>query len=436
MTEREKLMKKLQAREARRTALLSKNEKSTDEAELRFIGLQLDAVNDEIAELRSELSDIDVEDRVAAELAKRDASDTDDVSEAEARTAAVNGKGTQERPNSESRGFTPGVGFAPVAGGTPGALEDRAAADKADREKRGKNLMEGRSVTVGSSSVVLPKHTSSTINGTFEKVSGLVDGVDRLVLPGGESFSQPYEKDTPEGNYTAEGVAPGDTDVTFGYADINKTKITAYSEITNEIKKLPAADYESVVIGGISKSARRKLAKEILVGTGAAGHLTGILTTAAAAIDVATDIGISAIAIGTLKTIIYSYGGDEAVEESAVLILNKKDLLAFSQLRTTDGKDYHTIITNGNTGTIDGIPFIINSAAAAVSATATTVGTYCMAYGSLANYKLVVFSDLDVQRSTDYKFKEGMIAHRGEVYAGGNVVAFNGFIRVKKATAV
>lgn len=40
-----------------------------------------------------------------------------------------------------------------------------------------------------------------------------------------------------------------------------------------------------------------------------------------------------------------------------------------------------------------------------------------------------LFSDLDVQRSTDYKFKEGMIAHRAEIYAGGNVVAYNGFIR-------
>ena len=72
--------------------------------------------------------------------------------------------------------------------------------------------------------------------------------------------------------------------------------------------------------------------------------------------------------------------------------------------------------------------------APALSASATAAGTYCMAYGSLSNYRLVVFSDLDVQRSTDYKFKEGMIAHRAEIYAGGNVVTYNGFIRVKKAT--
>jgi HK97 family phage major capsid protein len=84
--------------------------------------------------------------------------------------------------------------------------------------------------------------------------------------------------------------------------------------------------------------------------------------------------------------------------------------MAFSQLKTSTGSDYHKIVTNGNSGTIDGIPFIINSAGcAAVSNSKTTSGTYCMAYGALQNYKLVIFSDLTVERSTDYKFKEGMI---------------------------
>ena len=55
-----------------------------------------------------------------------------------------------------------------------------------------------------------------------------------------------------------------------------------------------------------------------------------------------------------------------------------------------------------------------------------------MAYGSLSNYEIALFSDLEVKQSTDYKFKEGQIAHRGSVFAGGNVVAHNGFVRVKK----
>lgn len=423
---KDKLLKLLKAKEDQRAALVTRSEKSEDITELRSITAQIEGLNGEITELRGLITEAE-----AAENAGNTSGD-DPEDELDERTAAV----TQpdNRKPTEQRSFTPGIGFKPVPGGKGGA-EDREAKEVADREKRGKDLKEGRSVTVASSSIVLPKQTSSTINGTFNQVSSLVDGVDRLVINGGESFSQPYEKTTPDGNYTDEGAAPANTDVTFGYADINKTKIAAYSEITNEVKKLPAADYENVVMNGITRSERKKLAKEIMVGTGAAGHLVGILTTAAAAIDTATDLSIASITNTTLNEIIFSYGGDENVESQAVLILNKVDLKAFSQLRTTDGKPFHTIVTNGNSGTIDGIPFIINSAASALSASGTATGAYCMAYGSLANYKLVIFSDLDVQRSTDYKFKEGMIAHRGEIYAGGNVVAYNGFVRVKKAAA-
>ena len=55
-----------------------------------------------------------------------------------------------------------------------------------------------------------------------------------------------------------------------------------------------------------------------------------------------------------------------------------------------------------------------------------------MAYGPLSNYTMAIFSEMEVKRSTDYKFKEGMIAHRGVVFSGGNVTAKNGFLRVKK----
>lgn len=412
---KDKLLKLLKAKEEARAALVAKSEKSEDVNELRSINSQLETINADIVELRGMIAE--------AEAAEK--TDEEDVDE---RTKAVTGTEKQEK-----RDFKPGVGFKPVPEGTPSATEDRAKKELVDREKRGTDLKEGRSVTVATSSIVLPKVASNTINGTFVQVSSLVDGVDRLVLNGGESFSQPYEKETPDGTYTDEGGTPTDTDVAFGYADINKTKITAYSEITNEVKKLPAADYEGVVMTGISRSARKKLAKEILIGSGATGHLVGIFNSNATAIATSTDISIASITNTTLNEIIFGYGGDEAVEDQAVLILNKADLKAFSQLRTNDGKTFHTIVTHGNSGTIDGIPYIINSAAAALSATATTAGAYCMAYGALSNYKLVVFSDLDVQRSTDYKFKEGMIAHRGEVYAGGNVVAYNGFLRVKKA---
>jgi HK97 family phage major capsid protein len=115
--------------------------------------------------------------------------------------------------------------------------------------------------------------------------------------------------------------------------------------------------------------------------------------------------------------------------------LSKQDLYAFAKVKGADKKRAYDIKTMGNTGTINGIPYIINSACGALSSTPTTTtpATYCMAYGSLSNYQKVIFSNVVIQYSTDYKFKQGNIAHRGSVFMGGNVVAANGFIRVVRA---
>lgn len=303
-------------------------------------------------------------------------------------------------------------------------------------EKRGQALMENRAVTVGSGNVVLPKHSATDIRPTFNEVSTLIDRVSSKTLKGGESYQQPYIKSYGEGDYTTEGNDYNTSETTFGYADITKAKVTAYSEDTEELQKLPAADYDAEVMKGITVATRKKLTREILIGTGATNRLAGIFSAAATAIDAETDLEISAIDASTLDEIIYSYGGDEDVEDAAVLILNKLDLKAFAKLRTSDGKKVYNVVSQGNSGTIDGVPFIINSACKAVSDAKTTAGQYSMAYGPLSNYQLTIFSDMDVQRSTDFKFKQGMIAHRGSVFAGGNVISKNGFLRVKKAATV
>ncbi|MCM8900613.1 phage major capsid protein [Caldicoprobacter algeriensis] len=315
-------------------------------------------------------------------------------------------------------------------------VEDRAAKEREEAEKRGQALKENRAVTVGTSNIILPQHQATDIRPTFNEVSSLVDRVTIKVLNGGESFKQPYLVGYGIGDYTAEGADYAEAEPAFGYADIIKAKITAYAEDTEELQKLPAADYDAEVMRGIRIAIRKKLAREILIGTGGPNRLAGIFSTAATAIDPATDLEIATIDDKTLDEIIFSYGGDEEVEDAAVLILNKKDLKAFSQLRTADGKKLHNIVVNGNTGTIDGIPFIINSACKAISDPNTAAGEYCMAYGPLSNYMLCIFSDMEVMRSTDYKFKQGMIAHKGVIFAGGNVVSKNGFLRIKKASAV
>lgn len=323
---------------------------------------------------------------------------------------------------------------------TPGT--EKRKSEKVDHEKRGKQLKEGRSITVGSSQIVTPKHTGDTIKPTFNEVSSIVDMVDNKVLPGGESYEQPYEKPMnvegkSEGGYTEQGAEYQEVETVTAYAPITKAKITAYQEEPEEVTKLAAADYDSLIVAGTNKALRKKLAKEILVGNGGQNQLTGIFhnpsETKKQIIDPNTDIEVTEINAETLDEIIYSYGGDEEVESLSVLILNKKDLKAFAKVKDQQGKKVYNIVNQGNKGTIDNVPFVINSACGSISDTNTTKGKYCMAYGPMENYLVTVFSDVDIQRSTDYKFKQGIICHKGVTFIGGNVQAYNGFIRVKKA---
>jgi HK97 family phage major capsid protein len=435
---KKKLLKMLGAKEARKKELINKAEATEDVKELRAISAELESLNGEINELR-EMIDAQPDDEPAESNKKKvketrstKADDGGDDGEGgdddgEFRSDKLNNK-------TEKRGAVPQGRLNPMGTYSVGDGQDesRAKEQREAAEKRGNDLKEGRSVTVSSSNIVVPQRDANDIRQTFNEVSSLIDNVSQKPLIGGESFRQPYVAGYGTGDYKNEGQAYAEAEPTFGYAQINKTKITAYAEDSEELTKLPAADYDAEVQKGIRIACRKKITREILVGDGSTGHIVGIFSDAATAIDADTDIDIAEIDETTLDEIIFSFGGDEDVEDAAVLILNKKDLKAFAQLRTADGKKIHSIVSKGNYGTIDGIPYLINSACKAISASTTTAGQYCMAYGPLSNYMLAIFSDMDIQRSTDYKFKEGMIAHRGSVFIGGNVVSKNGFLRVKK----
>jgi HK97 family phage major capsid protein len=412
---KKKLLALLAKKNERKAAIIAQSEKCEDVAELKSLNVELDTLNAEIRDLQGMIDSI-----------------PDEPAPVTALSASAAGAGTAER-TAAVNGEIPGVVVSSAKGEEKRAEKQDIAEKREAAEKRGKALKENRAVTVGSSNVVVPKHAAPDIRPTFNEVSSLIDGVDTKFLIGGESFQQPYVAGYGTGDYKAEGEEYATAEPIFGYTDINKAKVTAYAEDTEELQKLPDADYDGEVMKGIRIASRKKINREILVGTGATNRLTGIFSAAATAIDADTDLEIAEIDETTLDDIIFSYGGDEEVEDAAVLTLNKKDLAAFAKLRTADGKKIHDIKTNGNTGTIDGYPFVINSACNAISDEDTESGDYCMAYGPLSNYRLCIFSDMDVKRSEDYKFKQGMICHRGSIFLGGNVVSKNGFLRVKKS---
>ena len=282
-------------------------------------------------------------------------------------------------------------------------------------------------------------HTATDVKETFNDVSGLIDRVKAVPLHGGETYNRGFVKSYGNGGAmgTAEGGTYSNNEPVFGYVTIEKQKVTAYTEEPEEMAKLPNADYDGVVEQSVTRAVRRKITRQIINGDGSTGTIKGIFFNPASAsddvIDRNTDITLSAIDNKTLDEIIYSYGGDEDVEAIATLILNKKDLKAFAMLRDQQGRKVYTIVNNGNSGTIDGVPFIINSACDAVSATKTSATPYCMAYGALENFELAIFSDIDARKSEDFKFSTGQIAYRASAFVGGAVAARNGFIRVKRA---
>lgn len=338
----------------------------------------------------------------------------------------------------------------PAAEGKPG--EEGGEPKNQTRAKSGKALKDGKKVTFTAKvlttpkaaltttdgTIVLTEHTSPDIAPTFNNVSSLIDRVKTVPLPGGESYKRPYVESYGDGaGSTEEGADYNLSEPNFGYAEIVREKITAYAEEPEEMVKLPDADYDGVVEESVTRAIKRYASRQILVGQGGTGKFRGIFFNpteeSEQIIDPATDIKtITAITDDTLDEIIYSYGGDEEVEDVAVLILSKKDLKKFAKLRDKQGRKVYTIKNHGNTGTIDEVPYIINSACAEIGG---TKDTYCMAYGPLSNYEVAVFSDIDARKSEHYKFKQGQIAYRADVFMGGNVVAKNGFIRVKNPSA-
>ncbi|ABR48568.1 putative major capsid protein [Alkaliphilus metalliredigens QYMF] len=426
---RDKILAMITKKEARKAELGTKANETEDVKELRGINTELSTLNTEIAELRSLLDSIPEEGQGEQETSEEDEQRSQPLGAAQ----VVATYGLRQQQSTEGEG--------------------KETELKQKYEQRGADLKEKRSVTydldevpelrattIGSGALVTQTKYSNTVNQGFNEVSRVIDTVNAVPLNGGESYEKAFEVTVGEGDYTSETGDYNETDPVFDYVSINKAKVTAYTELSDEAMKLPNIEYQAMVRSSITKAIRKKISKQILVGNGGANALVGIFNAPEKVIPPASDIEISEIDADTLDNIIINYGGDEEVEGMGYLVLNKRDLAAFAKVRSTDGKKLYKIKTNGNTGTISSedsfeVPFIINSICPALSDAGTVAESYCMAYGMMKAYEMPVFSALTVEESRDYKFKTGQIAYRGAVWVGGNTAMYKGFVRVKKVTA-
>lgn len=429
------LKKLIQRKKDEQTKLNKRMDESEDIKEVRSIGETLKTIAQEIAEAEAQLQAIENEPKDEQQEEQKDdearADDNLDPNEEEPTNENVKRSkdyvkvgGTDIRHMATTN----------LRGGNPMDKEQREAQNK-EIEERAKLLKEGRSVTVASDNILLPKHQSNELATVpFRQVSTFYDLTKVRNLQGGESYEAPFTKSYGTGGLTEEGSTYTEAEPEFSTAKINKVKVTAYAEFSEELERLPNANYEAEIRKGVEIALKKKMAQQQIGGTGESNTFIGITSTNAdnTAVLASDDMELSKIDQDTLNKIIFAYGGDEEVEQKGVLVLNKADLLAFSLVKNDIGDHAYKIDLANQT--INTVPYIINSNLTPLDT--ASKGQYSMIYGIPQYYETAIFSPVEIKKSYDYKFKDGMIAYRASVFAGGNTTAYRGFMRVKKGDPV
>lgn len=282
---------------------------------------------------------------------------------------------------------------------------------------------EARAVLVSSGKIATPTEVGG-INEKFNSVSSIVDLVKVTDASGMGAYKVAYEDTDATAAATAEGAAYNEGNPAFGFVEIKPEKQTVISYISEEVQKQSPLDYEGKIRNAALNALRKRAA--------------AVITTSVHASEINETLEITAIGADTLRKIALSYGGDENVEGGAVLNLNKKDLVAFGDVRGTNEKKPVYEITpdasNPNTGIIkDGglsVKYCINSNVTAFAE--AEAGGKGMFYGVPHAAELALFGDYEVKVSEDYKFGEGLLAIRGSVQLGCGVVKKGGFVVVTK----
>ena len=321
----------------------------------------------------------------------------------------------------------------------------KVADDKADEiEQRATDLLNGKAVKMSFASVnqralttdtgiLVPKHYDNNIREQiFPTVSSIYDMFTFMNVDGGESFYIPFDKSKTEAGVTAEGTDYTDIEGSFDYVEIGKKKLTAYFEISEEMLKLPKANYEALLREELSKALKRKIVSLAINDDGTNGF-AGILSSNANTLKVcpaAKDFTIDALDNKLLRKLQFSYGYADEVEAPETLFMNKNDI---ATLALVPGKNKEFAYDfNSQSKTLDNVPFCTPSAIAAYSAAKAAM---CGFYGDASTYTVAIFSPVEIQRSTDYKFKQGMVAYKASVFVGGAPTALCGLMRLKSKGA-
>ena len=399
---KEKLKRMIAEKEKKLQELREKSKKSESVEELRALGEDIDAIIAELNNLKEMY--------------------------AEADEPAAGGEGGEGAGEGARSGKVKAI-TEPRGGKPEGEDAEKRAAKFAESGRMSISNKEARAVLVSSGKIATPTEVDG-ITEKFNNVSSIIDMVKVTNADKMGAYNVAYEDTDAEAAATAEGAAYNESDPTFGFVEIKPEKITVISYISDEVRNQSPLDYEGKVKASALNALRKKAA--------------GVVSEKLLASEINETLEISAIDAGTLRKIAMSYGGDENIVGGATLNLNKKDLVAFGDVRGTNEKKAVYEITpdtnNPNTGVIkDGglsVKYCINSNCASLSDEATAADAKTMFYGSTSDaFELALFSDYNVKVSEDFKFDKGLLTVRGDVSLGGAVIKKGGFVVVKKKGA-
>ena len=304
-----------------------------------------------------------------------------------------------------------------VAPAQPSA-EQRAADVFAQSRSMTIDAEQSRALMISSGTLAQPTKVDGINDIPGAKVSSIIDLVKVVNCVGMGSHRIAYvDQDAVAAAEQTEGEAAATATLgAFKFLDIRPTSVAVLDYISKQAKKQTTLQYAAKVREQAMIALRKKAA--------------AIVTEALVGSDMVTTVAGAAIDAKTLRTIALNFGGDESVVGGAHLILNKKDLLKFGDVRGTNEKKALYEITpdgNGNTGMIRegglAVRYIINSNLAE--------GT--LYYGNLQALELDLFSDYEIKVSEDFAFDKLMDTIRGDVELGSDVIVKGGFVKYTTA---
>ena len=302
----------------------------------------------------------------------------------------------------------------PAAAPAQPSAEERAAADFAKNKRMTIGAEQARALTVASGQLVQPTKVDGINDLPGVQVSSIIDLIKVVNCTGMGSHKIAYVKETaPAASEQTEGeVAATATLAQFGFVTITPTSYAVLDFITKQAKKQTTLQYASKVREQAMVALRRKAVE--------------VVTAALRGSDLLQSVAGAAIDAKTLRTIALTYGNDESVLGGAMLLLNKKDLLKFGDVRGTNEKKALYEITpdgSGNTGIIrEGglhVRYCIDS----------HIPEGELYYGNPQALELDLFSDYEVKVSEDFAFDKLMDTIRGDVEMGSDVTVKNGWLK-------